>query len=136
MFRSRRPRVHRDLPEDLRRAIGVFGQTIEVLEWGKASLISAAPRGRGPGRPLAEALLGFEQSVKDAEALLPEWNVEPLGDAWRGCRSALAEAARRAEALRLGEPPDGYERLYGMLGDLLEPLEAFGIAADRLRAMR
>ena len=52
------------------------------------------------------------------------------------CGSALAEARRRAEDLRLNGAPESYEQLYGTLGDLMEPLDqAFSDALERFRAL-
>ena len=88
-----------------------------------------------PGTPLAEALAGFEEGLREAEGEMPQWRVLEVEDAWLLCLEALEESGRRAARLRLGDVPDGYEQLYGSLGDLMEPLEAFARALARFREL-
>jgi hypothetical protein len=86
------------------------------IERAKADLVSAVPSPRGiPGRPLAEALLAFEEGLRDAAISLDE----PTG--WR---AAVDESLRRAEKLRLEAPALDYEGLVEALADLMEPLES------------
>ncbi|MBA3739188.1 MAG: hypothetical protein H0W97_11565, partial [Actinobacteria bacterium] len=37
-----------------------FRSTVTVVERAMAEVVAAAPTGRGPGRPVAEALAAFE----------------------------------------------------------------------------
>lgn len=86
------------------------------IERAKADLVEAVPSPRGvPGRPLAEALLAFEEGLREA-ASAPELPAE-----WR---AALRDALDRAERLRLEAPPLDYEGLVTVLADLLAPLDA------------
>jgi hypothetical protein len=86
------------------------------IERAKADLVSAVPSPRGiPGRPLAEALLAFEEGLRDAVISLDE----PTG--WR---AAVDESLRRAEKLRLEAPALDYEGLVEALAQLMEPLES------------
>lgn len=103
-----------------------------AVEEAKSWLASAAPAGRAAGRPLAEAVAGFEDGLRRAADLMAPWRVSATEVEWVRCSSALEESARRAERLRLEAYPDGYEQLYGMLGDVMEPLDAFVVARDRL----
>lgn len=105
------------------------------MERAKASLLSAVPGRRGPGAPLAVALAGFEEGLREATAAMPSWRETVVQSAWRACASALEEASRRAEHLRLEATPQGYEELYVALGELLDPLEAFRSAAEARRNM-
>jgi len=90
-------------------------QVLARIERAKADLVSAVPSPRGiPGRPLAEALLAFEEGLRDATASLDET------DDWR---AATDESLRRAEKLRLEAPALDYEGLVEALADLMEPLE-------------
>jgi hypothetical protein len=89
---------------------------LAMIERAKANLVSAVPSPRGvPGRPLAEALLAFEEGLSDAAG---SPNVPAP---WR---SALDESLRRAERLRLDAPELDYEGLVEVLAGLLAPLEA------------
>ena len=133
MFRRKKPRP--DVDADLREAFVRFRQTVSSVEAAKESLAASAPRGRNAGVPLAEALAGFEQGLRDASASMPEWRRATVEEAWNSCRRALEEAGRRGECLRVGDAPEGYEALYGELGDLMEPLDAFAVALDRFREL-
>ena len=85
--------------------------------------------------PLAQALAAFEEGLREAGEALPGWRTSEVEEGWQLCASALLEASRRAEALRLGHPPDGYEQLYATLADLMEPLEVFAVALERFQAL-
>jgi hypothetical protein len=108
---------------------------VEEVEAAKASLAAAAPGGRGQGVPLAQALAEFEWGLAEARRTLPSWRTAEVEEEWRASEAALRESFRRAEALRLGEVPQGYEQLYTVLQDLMEPLEALAPALDRFRQL-
>jgi hypothetical protein len=129
----KRLRDRSQAPDQVREAFGRFRECAELVEEAKASLAAAAPGGRGAGVPIAQALAEFESGLVKAGPAMSSWRAGEVEDVWRDCSEALREASRRAEALRLGEPPEAYEQLYGVLGDLMEPLEAFGAALARFR---
>lgn len=112
-------------------AFRAFALTVERVEDAKTRLLAAVPGRRSSGAPLAEALAGFEQGLDAASSLMVGWREEAVLPEWESCASALQEAGARAEHLRLVATPEGYEQLYGTLGDLIEPLEAFSVALSR-----
>jgi hypothetical protein len=120
---------------DLRVAFEGFLRVLASVEAAKAQLAAAAPGGRSVGIPLAEALASFEEGLREAVTAMPSWRVREAEDVWTTCAAALTESARRAERLRLGEAPDGYEQLYGTLADLMDPLEAFALGLRRFRSL-
>ncbi|MGZ4131051.1 MAG: hypothetical protein ACXVPR_09555 [Actinomycetota bacterium] len=129
--------MFRRLPEGLRPALEGFRAVVEHIERAKGSLTDAVPTTRLPGRPLAEALLEFEDELAAAEAERPRGRTPELGEAGLACERAIAEARSSAEELRLAaNAPVGFEALIGTIGDLLAPLDAFGEAADRFRDLR
>lgn len=132
MFRRRRGR---EVSEETASAYGAFRAVLASVEDAKAALASAAPTGRRPGLPLAEAIMGFESGLREARGRMAGWRGRSVVAEWDRCRWALEEAGRRAERLRLGAAPDGYEQLYGALGDLIEPLDAFALARERFREL-
>jgi hypothetical protein len=132
VFRRRR---RTQVSPEARAAFQAFRRTLDTVEEAKGRLAAAAPGGRRAGVPLAEALAGFEEALAEAAASMGGWRTSALEDVWLSCSEGLGEAARRAEGLRLGDAPEGYERLYGVLGDLMAPLEAFAAAAERFRAL-
>lgn len=87
------------------------------------------------GMPLADALAGFEEHLLGATRAMPAWRTAEVEEVWQLCAAGLRESSRRAEALRLGEAPSGYEQLYTVLAELMEPLEAFAAAAARFRGL-
>jgi hypothetical protein len=132
MFRRRRSAP---VPAELRDAFASFRRTVDVVEEAKRGLASAAPGGRTPGTPLAEALARFEEGLREATGHMPRWRVPEVQETWLLCLEALEESGRRAARFRLGDVPEGYEQLYGSLGDLMEPLEAFARALARFREL-
>jgi hypothetical protein len=75
----------------------------------------------------------FEEYVREARQAMPSWRTAEVEEAWQSSAGALDESSRRAEALRLGQAPSGYEQLYTVLADLMEPLDAFDTALSRFR---
>jgi hypothetical protein len=132
MFRRRR--VSQTRPDVLQASLA-FRVSVDGVEEAKGRLAAAAPGGRSRGVPLAEALAAFEVGLHETQATMAAWRIPDVEDVWNECSAALAESLRRAERLRLGDAPDGYEQLYGTLGDLMDPLEAFASAVDRFRAL-
>jgi hypothetical protein len=108
---------------------------VNLVEEAKRRLAGAAPGGRSAGVPLAEALLGFEEGLRAATEAMADWGVAELEDVWEACSAGLDESLRRAERLRLGEVPVGYEQLYGSLADLMDPFESFALALQRFRSV-
>lgn len=121
------------VPAELAEAFQDFRHVVAQVEEAKTALLSAVPRGRVAGIPMAEALLFFESGLRSSQEAMPAWRVELLEVEWRACRAALEVSCRRAEDLRLRAPSEGYEQLYAALGDLLEPLDAFRGALARFR---
>jgi hypothetical protein len=116
-------------------ALAGYRRSVREVEAAKASLAAAAPGGRGQGVPLAQALAEFEWGLAEAGRAMNSWRTAQVEEEWQACSAALREAAGRAEALRLGQIPQGYEQLYTVLQDLMEPLEAFAAASDRFRGL-
>src|SRR5207245_3956868 len=97
----RRRKVRPALSADLREVFVSFRHTAAAVESAKQSLAAAAPHGRSPGVPLAEALAGFEQGLGEASASMESSRRTESDEVWTACREGLDEARRRAERLRL-----------------------------------
>lgn len=131
MFRRKR------LPEELLAPYDAFRGAVRHVERAKEELTAAVPTTRLPGRPLAEALLAFEDELREAERRMEAWWHPAVREVWERCRSALAEVRAKAERLRLEAPgPGGFEELVGLVDDLLAPLEAFEEASVRFLDLR
>lgn len=131
MFRRKR------LPAELEEAYAAFRATVDPLERGKAALTESVPGTRLPGRPLAETLLEFEESLREAETGMAAWRAPDVAQVWEACGEAIRTCLAMAERMRLdAEMPEGFEALIGTIGDLMAPLEAFEDAERRFRALR
>jgi hypothetical protein len=108
-----------------RREPDVVDRIVAEVERAKDELVGAVPSPRGvPGRPIAEAILAFEEALRRASDLVASG--EALDPGLRTTfGSAIAESLRRAERVRLEAPPLDYETLVTLLGDLIAPLDAF-----------
>jgi hypothetical protein len=115
-------------------AFRAFLDTLGVVEEAKAALTGAAPGRRSPGVPLAEAVAGFEWGLRRALEAMPAWRLPEVAEAWMACSAALTESIRRTQRFRMEPAPEGYERLYLALSDLMDPLAAFGDALGRFEA--
>lgn len=131
MFRRKR------LPAGLEQAYAAFRAAAGPLERGKAALTESVPGTRLPGRPLAETILEFEEGLHGAETGMASWRVAEVEEQWRACDEAVRACLQASERLRLeADMPVGFEALIGTIGDLMAPLEAFGDAERRFRALR
>jgi hypothetical protein len=117
----------------LRAAFGAFFETAGQVEEAKETLLLGVPSGRAPRLALADALAGFEAGLADALSEMDTWRLAALEPEWQRCLEALRESAGRAERLRLEGGPEAYEELAPILDELLDPLDAFGVAARRFR---
>lgn len=109
-----------------------FARVVHAVERAKQALTEAVPSPRGKVRtPLAEAVLAFEEALREARSGMESWHRSEVEEAWRACDAALVESLRRAEGLRLAAPDLDYEGLVGALGELIAPLEAFADADRR-----
>jgi hypothetical protein len=98
------------------------GAVVAAVEEAKRELLTAVPSPRGvPIRQIADALLAYEQRLGEALELTSAW----VPGAGGVLASAIEEALRRAERLRVGAPPLDYEALVAVIADLMEPLDAF-----------
>ena len=65
------------------------------------------------------------------------WRAPEVERAWLEASAGLDESLELAECVRTeGAPPQGFEGLIALIGDLLAPLDAFDEAVERFRALR
>jgi hypothetical protein len=127
----------RRLPPDLERPFAAFSDVLAEVEPAKAALAEVMPTTRLPGRPLPDAMLAFEEHLRRAKERMPTWRAPALEEAWRRCDDGVAGSLARARRFREDPPAiEGFECLLWAVGELLEPLEPFGAAAARFRALR
>ena len=125
------------LPDHLEAPSRALDELIPSLERARAALTESVPGTRLPGRPLAESLSEFEDGLREVRARMDGWRAPEVERAWLDASAGLDEALGLAERVRTeGAPPQGFEGLIGLIGDLLAPLDAFDEAAETLRALR
>ncbi|MFN2544118.1 MAG: hypothetical protein ABR600_06050 [Actinomycetota bacterium] len=129
MVRRKRRAVRHDLPT------AAFLDVLGSVEEAKAALVAVVPSPRGAGPPVAEGVHGFEVGLRHALDAMPGWRHPELEAEWTACEQAIGEALRRTEGFRLRAPELGYESLLAEIGELIDPLEPFEHAAERLRAL-
>ena len=97
---------------------------VAAVEEAKRELLTAVPSPRGiPARQIADALLGFEERLREASEIIR--GGDPSSATREAHVAAIEEALRRAERLRLDAPALDYEALVAILADLIEPLDVF-----------
>ncbi len=131
----RRKRSPTDPPPEASQAILALAGATRSADRAKEALLAAVPHGRGPGAPVAESLAAFEEHLALARRSLAEWPRATAEPERRAASAAIDESLRRAEGLRLNASPEGYDQLYALLGDALDPLDALGDVAERLEEM-
>jgi hypothetical protein len=125
------------LPDHLEAPSRALDELIPSLERARAALTESVPGTRLPGRPLAETLSEFEEGLCEVRGLMDGWRAQEVERAWLDASAGLDEALGLAERVRTeGAPPQGFEGLIGLIGDLLTPLDAFERAAVRFRELR
>ena len=125
------------LPERLEAPSRAFDGLVRPLERARAALTESVPGTRLPGRPLAETLSEFERDLGEVRERMDAWRAPEVEAEWDACSAGLDEALGLAHRVRIeGVQPQGFEGLICLIGDLLAPLDAFGRAAARFRALR
>jgi hypothetical protein len=125
------------LPAELVAPAASFEDVLTLLGAAKDALTEVMPSTRSPGAPLAEALLTFEEILGGVAERMAGWRAPAVDEAWRAADEGLRTSLERARALR-EDPPElgGFEGLIWVVGELLDPLDAFEDAAMRFRDLR
>lgn len=124
------------IPPELEEAHAAFEAALARVERAKEDLVATVPSARAPGRPLAEALVDYEEGLAEAAGAMPGWRREETEAQWAACDAALGEAAALAERFRLETPELPFDALMFALQDLMVPLDAFETAAHAWRKLR
>jgi hypothetical protein len=124
-------------PDELQEPLEGLREVAVEVEAAKVAMTGTVPSTRSAGTPLAEGILELEQRLAAAQGLMPVWRHASLEEEWRACDEGIRESLDRARRLR-EDPPElgGFEGLIWAVDQLLQPLEAFEAAAERLRTLR
>jgi hypothetical protein len=125
------------LPRELDLPLTALRSVVLEVEAAKDAMTGTVPSTRSAGTPLAEGILELEQRLTVAHELMPTWRHPDLDAEWLACNAGIRESLERARRLR-EDPPEltGFEGLIWAVDRLLEPLEAFEVAAERFRTLR
>ena len=128
-------RRKRPSPE-VQSSFAAFHDVLVHLEPAKAALTEVMPTTRLPGRPLPDALAEFEEGLDRSQALMPAWRAQEVESEWIACERGLTEARDRARRFREDAPElGGFEGLIWAVEELMSPLDAFAVAAERFREL-
>ena len=130
-------KLRRRLPSELEEPFDAFARVLRSIGEAKEELTAVMPTTRLPGRPLAEAIAGFESALDRAEADMSAWRVPVVEEAWVAAAAGIERSRRRADDLRSDAPdPRGFEGLIWVVSHVLDPLDDVEAAADRFRSLR
>src|SRR5438876_6540510 len=101
----------RRLPPELTEAQRAFAAVSGLVSEGVSAMVAAVPTARVPGRPVADALLGFEESLRSAEEGMAAWWHPAVAEQWEACAAGLRRSLDLAEVLRLSAPDLPFDRL-------------------------
>ena len=128
-------RRKRSSPE-VQSSFAAFHDVLAHLEPAKAALTEVMPTTRMPGRPLPDVLAEFEAGLDRSQALMPAWRAPTIEPEWVACERGLKEARHRARRFREDAPElGGFEGLIWAVEELMAPLDAFAVAAERFREL-
>jgi hypothetical protein len=111
---------------------GAFDVVLRRVEAAKSVLVAAVPTARVEGRPLADAVLGFEGELRAALEGMDAWRRNEHERLWRACRDGVEDALRRAERARLEASARDFEALVDLIGEMMAPLDPFADAERTL----
>jgi hypothetical protein len=124
------------LPNHLEPVHEAFVRALEAVEEAKRAVVEAMPTSRLPGRPLPDAILEFEDHLREAAAGMDAWRAEEVEHDWERCREGVDLGLALAERVRTDPPALSFDGTAFLIQDLIAPLEPFEEAAERFRALR
>jgi hypothetical protein len=125
------------IPEPLRPAWQAFTAQAERVEHARRALLGCLPVGRVDPVPVPVGLDLLRDELTEVARQLDAWRVAEVSEVWEACRAAVAEslgAVDRAHAVATSTTE--LEELLGAVGDVVEPLDVWGVAERRWLALR
>ncbi|MBI3648366.1 MAG: hypothetical protein HY240_06425 [Actinobacteria bacterium] len=130
-------RRRRRLPPQLEEPYAAFVDIVGIAERAKLALTEVVPTTRLPGRPLPDAMIEFEELLREARERMPAWRTPEVEDAWLAAAAGVDASLDQARRLREDAPDlGGFEGLIWAVEELLGPLGAFEGAVERFRVLR
>lgn len=117
------------MPERLVPAWDAFRTQAERVEAARSALLRCLPVGRVDPVPVPVGLDLLRDEVRAVRPELGAWRVPEVETVWRAVAEALAESEGAVdEAHRVAGRTRELEELLGAVGDVVEPLDAWGVA--------
>lgn len=113
-----------------------FDEVLSRVERAKREVAEAVPAGRGPGRPLGDALAAYAADLEEAQVEMPSWRHPELESVWLACSDAIAAGQRMAAGSDAAAPPADFEALLGVVQGFIDVLEPFADAEERFWELR
>jgi len=127
----------RSLPPSLVPAHERFLAQAERIEVARRALLRCLPVGRVHPVPVAVGLDLLADEVTAVVGELESWRRPEVEDAWQRVSQACAESlAAVPEAHRVAAATTELEHLLGAVGEVVEPLDAWGEAERVWRGLR
>ena len=129
--------ARKQLPPDLAGPYAAFSEQAERVESARTALLSCLPVGRVDPVPVPVGLDLVVDELRSVDADLERWRVDAVEGHWQQCRRSIAEALGAVpDARRVAETSGELEELLGAVGDVVEPLDAWGDAERHWLSLR
>jgi hypothetical protein len=127
----------KSMPPRLVPAWEAFQAQATRVESARQALLGCLPVGRVDPAPVPVGLDLLRDELRAVRAELDTWKVPEVAEAWDTCRDAVAQALAAVPAAHAVATASGeLEELLGAVGDVIEPLDAWGAAERRWLALR
>lgn len=126
------------MPADLVAPWQTFASQAEKVQNARRVVLSCLPVGRVDPAPVPVGLDVLHDELVEVRDHLDSWRVEPVHEAWVGCRDAIeASLAAIPTAKDVAETTTELEALLDAVSDVVEPVgDAFAAAERRWLALR
>ncbi len=127
----------RVMPARLAAPWAAFGAQAERVEAARRALLGCLPVGRVDPVPVPVGLDLVRDELRAVVSDLGAWRVAEVEDAWQAVRAACAEADAAVDpAHHVARTSTELEELLGAVGDVVEPLDAWGDAEQAWLRLR
>lgn len=125
------------VPEALRPAWGAFAEQAQRVEQARRAVLRCLPVGRVQPAPVTAGLGVLRAELAVVAAAMPAWRVPEVASQWQACRAAVDQSLRALErAHRAATDAAELEELLSAVADVVHPLDVWGEAERRWRALR
>jgi hypothetical protein len=129
--------ARKSLPDRLREPYAIFLAQAERVEAARRALLGCLPVGRVDPAPVPVGLDLLRDELHTVSARLPDWRVPEIDATWKTVVAAVEESLGAIpEAEHVARTTRELEQLLDAVGEVVEPLDAFGDAERAWRRLR